>query len=1120
MSGNGIECVCSLADAAIIANAGAQDYNSPVLNEMFRTGEFMAFALRVLSVVVLLLAADLRSVAHGDEPQDQSLSTTALEPVDIAPFGRVVTSDPNRMTGTTASRVEEMPAEDVFLDTDLKPDANGWFTVPTVADGRGSIGLRWQEIRQLSQLELHFADPAAVPAEKDIALQVWTNVAQPGGWEGSSPWQGQWKSLPIKAEQAAGVWRWKIAPEDLPIGTYRVRWVFTARQDPIRLKAPRAFSRSSWETAVIHLTLRPPTAAGPVRAVAYNGVLLGDSGSDGVCETSWDTSKPLALKVRYSQPKPQKSDRTTLRFELPGQPICIAVEDVVTNGCVWAPGAGLFATTDAAPDAWEQYTRKIKGQPTVLEQVRGKPDQTFAGAMAKTNNPIQRRGPMMISLAADNRKFIVGQGGAIQFDLYDTPDKTYLSFQWPYGSYSATTKHYQITPQFGAAQPEMSRHLDGGWLPKPTTVGNDNGVTYRQCTYVAPVDDKAPDGSPSWYRERAVCVAEYRVENARPTAADAVLRVAVVEDGKPLPADCLQKTDGGFQIVRDGRLVAFLDAGSAAPLACVLEDGRIVLSGKLESGGSASLSLYLPAWPLKPADYACLVDGPRWAGNVEQYWNDLSASAMRFDIPDPALANVIRASQVHCWIAARNEDRGARVAPWIASMSYGPLESESQAVIRGMDMCGQTDFARRGLEYFLARYNAAGFLTTGYTLCGTGEHLWTLGEHHARHADREWLRAAAPQLVQACKWIIAQRAKTMGKDAEGQPLPESGLMPPGVTADWQRYAYRFFNDAQYCRGLELAGEALADIDDPEAPDILKNARAYRQDLLRSFRWMQARSPVVALGNGTWVPNHPAMVGVFGNVEEMIAPNEDANRAWCYSVELGSHHLIANRLIDPGAKEADWVVDYLEDHQFLRSGWFDYPEARNRQDVFNLGGFSKVQPFYTRNAEIYAMRDDVKPFLRSYFNAVCTLLNEENLSLWEHFHASGAWNKTHETGWFLCQTALMFAMDRGDELWLAPMVTDRWLEDGKTVEIGNAPTRFGPVGYRITSHVRDGFIDATIDPPQRHAPRNIVLRLRHPDGLAIKSVTVDGQPHEDFDRTGETIRIAPTTKPIQVRAEYR
>ena len=57
--------------------------------------------------------------------------------------------------------------------------------------------------------------------------------------------------------------------------------------------------------------------------------------------------------------------------------------------------------------------------------------------------------------------------------------------------------------------------------------------------------------------------------------------------------------------------------------------------------------------------------------------------------------------------------------PWY----YGPLESESQAVIRGMDLCGHADFARRGLEFFLKRYNEQGFLTTGYTLVGTGEHL-------------------------------------------------------------------------------------------------------------------------------------------------------------------------------------------------------------------------------------------------------------------------------------------------------------------------------------------------------------------------------------------------------------
>ena len=155
-------------------------------------------------------------------------------------------------------------------------------------------------------------------------------------------------------------------------------------------------------------------------------------------------------------------------------------------------------------------------------------------------------------------------------------------------------------------------------------------------------------------------------------------------------------------------------------------------------------------------------------------------------------------------------------------------------------------------------------------------------------------------------------------------------------------------------------------------------------------------PVVPLADGTWVPNHPGLLNCFGNVEEEI-PGEDAGRTACYSIDIGSHHLAANRLLDPRSDAAGWMADYLEDRQFLRSGWGDYPEQENRGDVFCLGGFSKVQPYYCRIAEVYAMRDDAKPFLRSYFNALASLLNLENLSLWEHFHNGGAWNKTHETG---------------------------------------------------------------------------------------------------------------------------
>jgi hypothetical protein len=76
---------------------------------------------------------------------------------------------------------------------------------------------------------------------------------------------------------------------------------------------------------------------------------------------------------------------------------------------------------------------------------------------------------------------------------------------------------------------------------------------------------------------------------------------------------------------------------------------------------------------------------------------------------------------------------------------------------------------------------------------------------------------------------------------------------------------------------------------------------------------------------------------------------------------------------------------MEDVQFLADGLGDYPATMNHADWFNNGGFAKVQPYYTRNCEVYAMRDEVKPFIRSYFNSFASLLNPEVLTLWEHFH---------------------------------------------------------------------------------------------------------------------------------------
>jgi len=149
-----------------------------------------------------------------------------------------------------------------------------------------------------------------------------------------------------------------------------------------------------------------------------------------------------------------------------------------------------------------------------------------------------------------------------------------------------------------------------------------------------------------------------------------------------------------------------------------------------------------------------------------------------------------------------------------------------------------------------------------------------------------------------------------------------------------------------------------------------------------------------------------------------------------------------------------------------------------------------------------------------------MLNPEVLTLWEHFNHSGAWDKTHETGYFLHQTRTMLVTERGDQLWLAPFITSNWLKDGQKLRVSNAPTRFGPVSYQIESHLAEGYIRATIQPPTRQPPSRIVLRLRNPEGSPIRSVRLNGKQHSDFDKSAGLVRLKPAREPLRLEVFFR
>jgi hypothetical protein len=112
---------------------------------------------------------------------------------------------------------------------------------------------------------------------------------------------------------------------------------------------------------------------------------------------------------------------------------------------------------------------------------------------------------------------------------------------------------------------------------------------------------------------------------------------------------------------------------------------------------------------------------------------------------------------------------------------------------------------------------------------------------------------------------------------------------------------------------------------------------------------------------------------------------------------------------------------------------------------------------------------------------------------------------------------MLVREEGDRLVLCSAVPRQWLTEGKRIEVRDAVTRFGAMGFRLVSSEDGAEVRASIDGPTRGRPREIVLHLRQATGQPLRSVTVNGQRWHDFDM--ETIALQPSESPIAVVARF-
>ncbi len=1028
--------------------------------------------------------------------------------LEVGAFANIITCDPNMKDGPVAKRVEPLSKDVLVMDKYLFAGKDGNYEAPAWEDGKCCIGLRWFETRNIKKMAIEFAKGSPMPDVKTAKVQWWV---------GDSPWQGSWRDLTGEIKTDGRVWLFEACSKDINdarnkgrdsqsvrMGEEKIRWVFNKADKPVMISKLSAWSHSLTDVAEINLSFDNPLKKGKVgKVIMYNGTIVNGPFGKEVYSGDWKLDKPLKLKVRYKNSGFYTADQTSIRVEFEGKAVTIAVADILNKGPVFANQFGLFASAQNCQTSIEDYKNQMEEKKTVLNRVRKMEDQSFKQAWENVHRSVQDGSPMMISLACNNKKYVVEHTGKIwKNDGVDKDDEGVVT----------------VAPEFGSGS-DVTRTLYGGWLPVPVVSRTENAVTYNQTTFVAPFDEKAPDGSPWWYRNNSLCVSQITVENTDNVSRDAIVKLKITAEEKTKTAADLQLQDNLIVASKNDKALVVTDATGLVFLKTKLDGGTLEVSGVLPAHSKETFTVYVPSWDVKVCDCKTVVSKNDLLNITEAYWKKLVVDAMQIDIPEPMLLNIIRASQVNCFLAARENDFGNLIAPWISSDRYGPLESESQAVIIGMDMMGQEEFARRSHDFFLKKYKPEGYMTTGYTMMGTGQHLMTLGEHYQLNQNDQWMKNAQPVMGKACEWILAQIEKNKNLYSNGEKPYDYGLFPPGVYADWDRFAYHSYLEAFYYGGLKEATAALQRANDPRAQDMIAKTAQFKDDFMRAYKWTQNRYPVLRQSDDSWEPGSPSMIGCFGLVGE-IYKGEDWNRAWAKDGDKVFLMVFAG-LIDAEQEKAEVLkmANYMEDVSFLAEGVGAYTVKESQENWFNIGGFGKCQPYYTRLCEAYADMDDIKPFLRAYFNPIGGLVDQEILTFWEHFLRGGGWNKTHETGWFLEQTRIMLLMERGNDLWIGPFITTHWMNDGMVVGVRQAPSNFGKVDYKITSHANDGYLEAEITPPARNKPDSIVVRLRHPQEKKMVSVTVNGKEYKDFDPDREIVTIKSWDGNIVVRANY-
>jgi hypothetical protein len=795
-----------------------------------------------------------------------------------------------------------------------------------------------------------------------------------------------------------------------------------------------------------------------------------------------------------------------VRVEHGKHPFSFFLRDVRDAWPIYIPAYGVAVTSADDRRTFEQIAADIRsrGLKKETDQIEAAPEATFESEAAATR---EMKVPTWLGVSRDMRIFVIGE----RLDnIYPMLHGENLKLPETGGKAAA----YQLMMGRGWGPADLLRRsLDEGVLPVLKGYQRDGEIDY-ELTAFAGFEDRplsathlrgthylVADGHGYGHMLTPEQKAEYERQlpselNREPETV-LFLRMRAVNLGRtphyaffrsPVPTsvrDTRFDSSEGLTAYASGRVFSAARL-NREPLR------REEVAFVLAPGETVTLDIAMPHTPLSRERAVRLWDAS-FEDRLEAcrvFWRQKLKQAASIQVPEERLNRMIRAGLLHLDLINYGIEPSGPLTPAIGI--YTAIGSESSPIIQFFDSMGLHRTAERALDFFLAKQHANGFMQNfgGYML-ETGAVLWTMGEHYRYTRDEAWVRRVSPNVVRAADYLLGWRARNQRPELRGKGY---GMLD-GKTADPEDPFRSFMLNGYAAVGLKRAAEMLRGVDAAQAARFDAEAAALREDIRGALADEFARGPVIPLGDGTWTPTAPPWAGYRGPVMLYTDGGKWFSHGAMSTRDslLGPLYLVLQEVLSPTETMTTFLLQMHEELMTQRNTAFS-------------------QPYYSRHPLVHLMRGEVKPFLKTYFNAVSALADRETFTFYEHFYGASS-HKTHEEAWFLMETRWMLYREVGEELDVLGGVPSEWLKVGRSIGLRNVASYFGHFSFNAQAEGEDRIV-LDIEAPQR-TPSAITVRLPHPGGK--KPFHVEGGV---YDAASDRVRIARPSGKVRLVVEFR